>query len=197
MTKRMRCSVDGCDKPRRTRGWCSAHYERWRSHGDPMGGGTAPGAPWRFIVDVALRHTGDECLVWPFYSTDDGWPQINFKGRTKKVHTLVCEMVNGPACLSAPFARHRCGNKPCISPTHLVWSNKSEIEAAKIDRGTSNRGERCGSSKLTEDEVISIYNLRGRTRQADIAEQFRVQKGTVAAIHQKKRWAWLLDRMAS
>lgn len=29
------CSVDGCAKPARTRGWCSAHYERWRRNGDP------------------------------------------------------------------------------------------------------------------------------------------------------------------
>jgi hypothetical protein len=25
----MTCSVDGCEKPTRTRGWCIAHYGRW------------------------------------------------------------------------------------------------------------------------------------------------------------------------
>lgn len=28
------CSVDGCDRDVSSRGWCSAHYERWRSKGD-------------------------------------------------------------------------------------------------------------------------------------------------------------------
>lgn len=28
------CSVSGCTRRAKTRGWCSAHYERWRVHGD-------------------------------------------------------------------------------------------------------------------------------------------------------------------
>lgn len=30
-----RCSIDGCEKPRRKRGWCANHYATWRDHGDP------------------------------------------------------------------------------------------------------------------------------------------------------------------
>lgn len=28
------CAVDGCDREVSARGWCAAHYYRWRKHGD-------------------------------------------------------------------------------------------------------------------------------------------------------------------
>lgn len=29
----MECSIEGCGKPAKTRGWCGMHYMRWRTHG--------------------------------------------------------------------------------------------------------------------------------------------------------------------
>lgn len=43
------CAVDGCDRDAKSRGWCHAHYQRWRAHGDVR-------------ADIPLRGTGD-CLV--------------------------------------------------------------------------------------------------------------------------------------
>jgi hypothetical protein len=31
------CDVDGCRKPGVARGWCHAHYSRWRRYGSPTG----------------------------------------------------------------------------------------------------------------------------------------------------------------
>lgn len=36
------CGVEGCPNPSRARGWCHAHYERWRKYGDPLSGSTYP-----------------------------------------------------------------------------------------------------------------------------------------------------------
>jgi hypothetical protein len=29
------CTIDGCDKAAKARGWCAMHWWRWRHHGDP------------------------------------------------------------------------------------------------------------------------------------------------------------------
>jgi hypothetical protein len=39
------CGVEECRKGAKSRGWCSAHYERWRKYGDPLG--EAPKRPSR------------------------------------------------------------------------------------------------------------------------------------------------------
>lgn len=37
------CSIDGCDSTYRIRrGWCNAHYLRWKRHGDPRAGNASP-----------------------------------------------------------------------------------------------------------------------------------------------------------
>lgn len=41
---RKTCMIDECGKPVKAQGWCQAHYNRWRAHGDPLGGRTAKGA---------------------------------------------------------------------------------------------------------------------------------------------------------
>lgn len=52
------CSIDGCGKPLRARGWCSMHWYRWRYNGDPN------------VVQVRTRSTapcaaeGCEKVVW-------------------------------------------------------------------------------------------------------------------------------------
>lgn len=37
------CSIDDCEKPVKGWGWCRAHYERWKRHGDPLAPGRRVG----------------------------------------------------------------------------------------------------------------------------------------------------------
>lgn len=55
MAKRT-CSIDGCERPTNARGWCSAHYTRYRRHGDtgPAEVGPSPGCK---IAGCERRHS--------------------------------------------------------------------------------------------------------------------------------------------
>ena len=84
------CSLDGCDRPAAKRGWCNAHYLRWRRHGDPLAGRAFDGVVGRFLRDVVLDHKGDACLFWPYARSGYGYGQIYHLGRTQYVHRIVC-----------------------------------------------------------------------------------------------------------
>lgn len=62
------CSVERCERPVFCRGWCSAHYFRWKKHGDvrsdvPVGRAGAPAAPAACEVDACERrhYSGGLC----------------------------------------------------------------------------------------------------------------------------------------
>lgn len=43
------CTIEGCGKPHKARGWCSMHYRRWSMHGDP------------FLIEKAWTPRGTPC----------------------------------------------------------------------------------------------------------------------------------------
>jgi hypothetical protein len=188
------CSVEICNNPAFARGYCGAHYQRMRRHGDPLAGGTWSGDPMWFIHEVALHHTGDECLTWPF-STNNGYGQIRIDGTMVLATRYVCELVNGPPPTPEHHAAHSCGkgHESCISPIHLDWKTPAENKADELLHGTRNRGERNGQAKITEPEAREILALQGKETRRYLSERFGVSPRTILQIHKGERWGWLSD----
>jgi hypothetical protein len=186
------CKVQGCAKPAVRRGWCYAHYKRWRRHGDPLGGRTANGEPQKFIDEVVLPYAEDACLTWPF-ACAEGRAQIRNGGKAQFVARLVCEAVHGPAPSEHHHAAHSCGRggAGCVNPKHLRWATPSENNMDKVGHGTHNRGERNPNHKLTEGDVRQIRALRYVVPQNDLADQFDVHVSTIAQLQSGRYWAWL------
>lgn len=180
------CSVPGCGGFHDARGLCKSHYQRWRRHGDPLAGGTSNGEPLRFL-EAALRHDGDQCLVWPYGRIGGrGYGVINVDGKKRVAHRVVCESVNGPAPTAEHQAAHNCGNASCVNPKHLRWATPKENCADKVMHGTHNRGARNGTAKLSERQVAAIRASTLPFR--DIAQTFGVSPNTIARIASGKSW---------
>ncbi len=187
------CSIDGCGKPTKAHGWCRRHYERWRAHGSPVAGGTGKGAARAWIL-AHVEHVGADCLIWPFRaSSNKGYGTINWDGRTKAAHTVMCALAHGSKPTPSHEAAHSCGNghNGCVHPKHLRWDTRSGNHADKVAHGTDHRGAKNPSAKLSERAVRDIRERVGSTPQALLALEYGVSISLVSAIALRKRWAWL------
>jgi hypothetical protein len=194
-TKRI-CSIEGCSKSVRGKGWCQAHYMRWWKYGDvrasdPIEPRVPIGGALRFIHDVALKHTSDDCLNWPYVRANYGYGEVAVDGRKRLAHRIVCEVVYGPAPDGKNDAAHSCGNRLCCNPRHLRWATRAENVADTRQHGTISRGERNGHAKLTEADVRFIRTLKGNLTSTEIAKKFGVSRGSIGKILSGKNWSWL------
>lgn len=187
------CSISGCGKPIRARGWCTAHYLRWRRHGDPIAGRTANGEPLRYLQDIVAAYEGEDCLIWPFSRSDRGYGMVMVKGASIGVHRIVCEDAHGPTPSPKHEAAHSCGrgHLGCVAKRHLSWKTRGENQADRVAHGTHSRGERARSAKLAKADVRTIRTLATAVPQRELAKRFGVTRGTVSNIVTRRTWAWL------
>jgi hypothetical protein len=199
-TKRYaKCSVADCaanahhDGSGR-RGFCCMHYQRWQAHGDPLfvWKQERPAIEW---LESRVLFTGDECLPWPFTVGKDGYGRVHRPDtyRLTTASRMMCEMAHGPAPSRKHEAAHSCGNgnKACTNPNHVYWATPTRNHADKVAHGTTNRGERQGSSKLTEADIRAIRSLCETMSNTDIARIYSLDQSTVSQIKGRKRWGWL------
>lgn len=68
--------------------------------------------------------------------------------------------------------------------TNLKWMTKAENEACKLLHGTHNRGEKCGTSKLSNDQAKDIINLYSSKlyTQERLAQIYNVSSATISRI---------------
>lgn len=189
------CSISACGKPVVARGLCSGHYKRLRRYGDPLAGDTPKGAALAFFETVVLPYDGDDCLIWPFTRDNQGYAQLRSKGRTIRISRSVCAHAHGPSPTPKHEAAHICGqgHMGCVASSHLIWKTPKENCADRVVHGTANRGEKCGTSKLTESDVREIRNLLGTMSQSAIAKKYGVCQQTIGYIKTGKRWQHLRE----
>lgn len=189
------CSIEGCGKDAKARGWCSMHWKRWRTTGDPnLTNGTPKGEPQRFMREAAFLYDGNECLLWPYGVDNKGVARVWNGSRMEPAARIVCSHANGPPPSYMHEAAHSCGNGHigCISKKHLRWKTHSENMAEMVEHGRSTRGERSKSAKLTLDQVEDIRVRRGTILQREMADEFGVANTTICKIQIGQRWEWAL-----
>lgn len=111
------CASTGCDRPVRARGWCAAHYGKWKRGGD---------------ADQPLRHyarSPDESfeartipraghLIWTGAKARGGYGHLRVGDAMRMAHRFAWERENG-AIPDGMFVDHICRVPECVEVSHL------------------------------------------------------------------------------
>jgi hypothetical protein len=84
---------------------------------------------------------------------------------------------------------HKCDVRNCVNPDHLWLGTNQDNTADKIAKGRQIFGEKSGTSKLTEKDVLKIRKMRisGKTIK-EISEYFCMTSNNISQICLNKRW---------
>jgi hypothetical protein len=143
-----------------------------------------------------ITEPGDECILWDRGVSGSGYGIVKVGRKTQGAHVAALELYRDetrPTGLDCAHDPHRCTSRLCVNPTHLRWTTHVENEADKLIAGTDTRGEKCGTAKLTEDQVRDIrFLLRaGELPQREISALYGVAQMTVSNINIGRTWGWL------
>lgn len=125
------CSIDGCDGEEKWRGWCSKHYYRFTTYGDPL-------APIRHAPDAAsfwARTKPDgSCLIWTQGRTQ-GYGRLRWNGKVVQAHRLAFFLRLGRWPDSE--LRHLCNRRECV--LHAVEGTRKENMQDKVAAGNARK----------------------------------------------------------
>jgi hypothetical protein len=129
------------------------------------------------------------CIEWTKTKTKNGYGQLRVDSKNQYVHRLAASLVYGKSSLDV---LHSCDNPSCINPDHLRYGTARENAADMVIRGRaryiSHYGENCGTSKLTNANVLQIRELAKTMTYPEIGKIFGVHKGHVKKIVNRKAW---------
>lgn len=112
-------------------------------------------------------------------------------GEQKKmfIHRLVALAFLGEPPSSKHQIAHNDGNRKNNHVSNLRWATAKENMSDTLNHGTHSRGSRCGTAKLTENDVFNIRQMlvMGRS-QDEIAREYGMSQQAISNIATGKSW---------
>jgi hypothetical protein len=132
----------------------------------------------------------EEC--WPYMGGHDskgyGSAGIRNNGKFKsyRCHRVIFEAVRGYSC---SHVRHSCDNPPCCNPFHLLPGDAVSNVQDMIERDRLARGERTGTSKLTDE--IALILLHDERPSSTMAGMLGISVSAVRRVRAGQTWSHL------
>ena len=119
------CSIEGCEQPHEARGWCSRHYDSWRSHGDPLALKYNRYSTPEESFAARTRPSSGGCIEWTGAKHKNGYGNIRVNGNGALAHRYAWERVHGPIEPGMEID-HICHNVACVAVEHLRLATRAQ-----------------------------------------------------------------------
>ncbi|MFF9197340.1 HNH endonuclease signature motif containing protein [Streptomyces sp. NPDC014779] len=137
------CSIAGCNRPVRARGWCVFHYNRWQRLGDPEPKGIRIHGDdeARFLTKVQKQEDG--CWLWTGgLLTDSGYGRFAVERKPVIAHRWAYEHWVAPIP-AGHQVDHLCRVVLCVRPEHLEAVTQEENRRRQAEAAGA-IGRTCG-----------------------------------------------------
>ena len=144
---------------------------------------------WEYV-----DQSGGPDACWPWAGRVNGrgygWAWHSIYG-TMAAHRLAYTLEVGPIPTGLQIL-HECDFKLCCNPKHLHPGTQKQNMEECAERGRTALGERGGSHKLSEENVIQIRGEMMMLNDYDLAEKYSVAISTIRSIRYRQTWKYLL-----
>lgn len=133
------------------------------------------------------------CWRWTSSVAGSGYGVFKLGGRRLSAHRVAWELANGPIPPGSGWhgtcVLHRCDNRICVRPSHLVLGTMTDNNRDAAAKGRSSRflpdplpGESNPNARLTNAQARAVRRLRRSTPARQIAVQFGVSLSTIKRV---------------
>lgn len=142
---------------------------------------------WNYVL-VPAKLT--ECWEWIGPKNEHGYGIFYYNSKRVKAHRFSYKCYNGEFDYTL-FVCHKCDNPSCINPSHLFLGTQFDNMNDMKNKGRSPRGEKSGTSKLTELDVkqiltdITLYKYKTIL---EITNEYDVKSAQIIRILNSKNW---------
>lgn len=202
------CSIEGCEKPAKGRGWCSAHWWRWKNYGHPEALKPKAVKPDHCLVEGCFNPPNGKkgmCNAHYLRNYRHGDPGVTLRPANGAVEQWVQDHLSydEEECLIWPFAVGGDGrgriNNPCYPQAHrymcFLVNGPAPSPIHEAAHGCGKGHEACVHPKhlrwATPLENAADKVLHGTQR---FGENHHSAKLTQAQVDQIRDWSITLTQ---